>query len=91
LLPNVNLQGKDVTNVASNRWDDSSMREKSVVEIGKLPNVKGCIMQRTQPLTMSQILKRASLFVLKKRVRQNIYELALPLFEQTYYIYVTVY
>jgi hypothetical protein len=40
LLPNVNLQGKDVTNVASNRWEDSSTRYKSVVEIGKLPNVK---------------------------------------------------
>jgi hypothetical protein len=40
LLPNVNLQGKDVPNAASNRWDDSSMREKSIVEIGKLPNVK---------------------------------------------------
>jgi hypothetical protein len=36
----VNLQGIDVPNVASNRWDDSSMRQKSVVQIGKLPNVK---------------------------------------------------
>jgi hypothetical protein len=40
LLPNVNLQGKDVPTVASNLWHDSSTREKSIVEIGKLLNVK---------------------------------------------------
>jgi hypothetical protein len=33
-------QDKDVPNDASNHWGDSSTREKSIVEIGKLPNVK---------------------------------------------------
>jgi hypothetical protein len=90
LLHNVNLQGKDVPNVASNHCDGSSTREKSVVEIGKLPNVKKVCHAKNTTIDNDTDLKQASLFVFKKSGRNNIYELAWPLFEHIYYINVTV-
>jgi hypothetical protein len=67
------------------------MRQKSAVEIGKLPNVRR--VRHAKNTTVDDVTdsknEPASLYS-KKRVRQNIYESAWPLFEQTYYIYVTV-
>jgi hypothetical protein len=91
VLPNVNLQGKYLPNVASNHWEDSSTRRKSVVEKGKLPNVK--MVRHTKNTTVDDVTdlkNEPACLYSKKRGGQNIYEVAWPLFEQKYYIYVTV-
>jgi hypothetical protein len=92
MLPTVDLQGKDVPTIASNRWKDSSKRQKSLVDKGKLTNVKR--VRHAKSTTVDDVKDSknvaACLYLGKKKFGQNIYESAWPLFEQTYYMYLTV-